>query len=298
MKKIFCYILLFALLLNLPCKPSKPKNDWIKGLAALYLLKTAIQDASGTSDYDNIKTWYSTMETLEVQVVYESGATPYYATFTNPKTGNSQYVWDIFNDNLQEMFKNRSQSITTSVPKELSSMTEISSQSKSTWTTSDITNLGKTYRTEKSTSTKGVFLVAFVNGYYSSDGSTQDTSVIGVSVSGTPYIAIFKDVITSISYSNPIEEATVGEATRIYVEQATLVHEMGHALGLVNNGVTMVTSHQDTSNGKHCSNTACVMYYANSGTSALVSYIKSFLDSGSTVMFKTYCLEDTQSYQP
>lgn len=299
MRILIGYLICIFTLINISCASNK--NDSIKNLIAFLFLRnaaaTAAQNASnaaiGISSYDNVATYYSSMTNLNVQVVYESSATPYDGTFTNPFTSQSKNVWDILDDNMKELFKNRKTSVTTTIPKTTSSMTQISSQSKTLWTINDIINLAKTYRTNTSTSTTGYFFVAFVNGYYSSDGSTQNTSVLGVNVSNTPYIVIFKQVVTSTGDSTPS-----GIATRVYVEQSTLVHEMGHALGLVNNGVSMTTSHQDTSNGKHCSNTSCVMYYANEGTSALVTFLQNYIQTGSNVMFKSDCLNDTQKYTP
>ena len=299
MKLYTAYVLLISVLLTNSCQSKS--DDSFKKLIALFFLRNAAQTAAqnaanaaaGINNYDSISTYYSTMTTLNVQVVYESGAAPYDSTFTNPFTSTTKNVWDILDDNLKELFKNRKTSVTTSVPKVLSSMTSIASQNRTLWTTADIVNLAKTYRTTTSTQTSSVFFIAFVNGYYSSDGSTQNTNVIGVQVSGTPYIAIFKQVVTSTGNATPS-----GIATRVYVEQSTLVHEMGHALGLVNNGVTMTTSHQDTSNGKHCTDTTCVMYYANEGTSALVTFLQNYIQTGSNIMFKTDCLNDTQKYSP
>ncbi len=299
MKKILGFLLLILVSLSISCKSKH--NDSTKTILAFLVLRNSAAEAArnaanaanGTSNYDSISTYYSTMTTLNVQVVYESSATPYDSSFTNPFTSTTKNVWDILDDNMKEAFKNRKTSVTTSIPKVLSSMTSISSQNKTTWTTTDIINLAKTYRTSTSTQTTGNFFVAFVNGYYSSDGSTQNTNVIGVNITGTPYIAIFKQVVTSTGSTTPS-----GIATRVYVEQSTLVHEMGHALGLVNNGVTMTSSHQDTANGKHCSDTTCVMYYANEGTSALVTFLQNYIQTGSNVMFKTDCLNDMQKYSP
>lgn len=295
MKQIITYLLILGIIFQLSCKSEK--KDSVSPLLAFLLVRSAATAASnaaaGTSSYDSISTYYSTMTTLNIQVVYESDASPYAGTFSNPFTGNTKNVWDILDDNVKEVFKNRSTSVTTSIPKTLSSMTSISSQNKTKWTVSDIISFAKTYRTSQSTQTTGNFFVAFVNGYYSSDGSSQNTNVIGVNVTNTPYIIIFKQVVSSTGDSTPS-----GTATKVYVEQSTLVHEMGHALGLVNNGVTMTSSHQDTSNGKHCTDTTCVMYYANEGTSALVTFLQNYIKTGSNIMFKTDCLNDTQKYTP
>ncbi|MEM7182003.1 MAG: hypothetical protein AAF518_13885 [Spirochaetota bacterium] len=291
---------IFLLLIILTCNTTEEED--LTPLLAFFAFQQQAASASSSSatgnTYESIQTYYSTMTNLHVEVVYESDVEPYAGTFTLPSTTpgsfETKFVWNILEDNLTEMFKNRDTSVTMDVPKTTDSMTSISSQGKSIWTISDIKSLASTYRQNTSTETDSYFFIAFVDGYYSSDGSNAETGVIGVSITGTPYIAIFKQVVDSTGDSTTIE----GQATRVYVEQATLIHEMGHALGLVNNGVSMVSDHEDTDNNKHCSNTTCVMYYANTGTSALVTFLKSYISSGSTVMLKSNCLEDTQSYKP
>jgi hypothetical protein len=80
-----------------------------------------------------------------------------------------------------------------------------------------------------------------------------------------------KDV-AGISYWNTsitilektIQSKTGGtfQASRVKVESGTLMHEMGHLLGLVNLGTNMVTPHEDAAHMSHCNNTSCLMYYA------------------------------------
>ena len=82
-----------------------------------------------------------------------------------------------------------------------------------------------------------------------SDGIQPGT--IGVSLTGTTVIAIFKDVIES---SGVRSDGIVPK----FIEQSTIVHELGHALGLVNNGVSISSDHHDADNGAHCINDICV----------------------------------------
>ncbi|MDB5278839.1 MAG: hypothetical protein JWR61_3794 [Ferruginibacter sp.] len=49
--------------------------------------------------------------------------------------------------------------------------------------------------------------------------------------------------------------------TKSRLLSTVLQHEMGHLLGLVNQGSPMQSPHRDTDNGAHCSNTNCLMYY-------------------------------------
>jgi predicted Zn-dependent protease len=52
-----------------------------------------------------------------------------------------------------------------------------------------------------------------------------------------------------------------GRVTKSRLLSTVLQHEMGHLLGLVNQGSPMQSPHKDPDNGAHCSNTHCLMYY-------------------------------------
>jgi hypothetical protein len=239
------------------------------------------------SNYDNLNTYYTTMKNLEVQVVYQSGAEPFAGVYTNPKTLTSQSIWKLFMDNINYIFTYRGQNIKYTIPTELSSMQSINEANRSSWTITDLEVLANKYRTQPSSIDTGRFFVAFLNGYFNDNG-TINQNIIGLNVSRTPYIFIFKQVITSSSAIN---------STKIFMEQSTLIHEMGHALGLVNNGVPLTTSHQDISNGKHCTNTLCVMYYANGGINGLISFLQSYLTSSSNIIIGKDCLDDIKNYK-
>jgi len=81
-----------------------------------------------------------------------------------------------------------------------------------------------------------------------------------------------------------------------YVEQSTLIHEMGHALGLVNTGLPMKTAHEDPINKHHCNDDKCVMYWTNEGSSDMVNFVKNVITSGSVIMFDAQCLRDSREY--
>lgn len=134
--------------------------------------------------------------------------------------------------------------------------------------------------------------MVFLKGYFERDGK-PDEGVIGVSLSGTTIIAMFKDVITSTG-------SNANGLVPKYVEQSTLVHEMGHALGLVNNGVVLQSEHHDKEHGAHCSNKDCVMHWLNEGKDAAVTFVQEYIKSGRSdvVLFGSQCLEDTASFKP
>ena len=52
-----------------------------------------------------------------------------------------------------------------------------------------------------------------------------------------------------------------GAPDRTKLETTILQHEMGHLMGLVNVGSPLLSDHKDNKNGKHCSNTKCLMYH-------------------------------------
>ncbi len=77
-----------------------------------------------------------------------------------------------------------------------------------------------------------------------------------------------------------------------YVEQATVVHEFGHAAGLVDNGLALASAHGDAAHPAHCTNTSCIMYWAIEGTSGAVAYVQKSLLSSSSILWGQECLDD------
>lgn len=223
----------------------------------------------------NVSALYSA-ERIVVKVYYEEGAEPY----TEGSILKLKY-WSIFQQNIKALFEGRGKSPIFTIPLILSEMTKIPSASKSKWSLDDVLNMAKTVATKDAAGTV-TFSIFFVNGL-----AKESDSILGFHISNSNTMAIFKDVI----------KKSGTEGVQIYVEQATVVHEMGHALGLVNNGLPMRTSHQDSPHGAHCTKPDCVMYYQNEGTSGLKTFVQKFInDPGNVVMFGEECLEDSIHY--
>jgi hypothetical protein len=262
----------------------------LKGiLGALGLLLAGCPSDNGSSSpppsYEKPATYFTTMTSLVVEVAYEDGAAPY--------TGSGlpgQMLWDFSRKNLEFLFQGRATVPQISVPGALADMKLLPAQHKPSWTVADILGLAGAQRTGTCTATTGDFFVVFLNGYFD-DGSGPDPNVLAVQITGTSVLALFKQALTG---------ATIGDPSYVgrYMEQSTLVHEMGHALGLVNDGLPMVVNHQDTAHGNHCTNSACVMFWMNEGATAASQFVKNYIMTGNENVFGSECLNDARLYAP
>ena len=231
----------------------------------------------------SLVTLYSTVNAINVHVAYEPNAVPFTGT-----TQNGIQFWSILESNLEALFLTRTIEPNISVPKDLSGMDTISELAQTTWTASQIVDLARNTWSLPQTSTTAELYVLFLNGDYEDNQGTINKNVIGLSVDGTPVVAVFKDVILTSGLSS---------FTEVFIEQATIIHEFGHTLGLVNNGVPMITSHEDSTHPHHCTNEDCVMFWANDSTN-LVFFINTIINSPSDILFGPECLDDTRSYRP
>lgn len=212
-----------------------------------------------------------------VEVDYAKGAAPY--------TGNLVLfgdTWGVFQANAARVFQGAGK--TLDIPTELAAMEELSDVAGAEFTVQAILDIAAAHRDTPSSGDRASFYFVWLPGYYN-DGMEVRKDVLGVSIGTTGIIAMFKPVIQSTG---------LGPGTNVekYVEQATLVHEFGHAIGLVENGLPATTAHHDAPHGAHCSNTECVMYYAIEGTSGAVEFAQKYVSSQGSILFADDCLAD------
>ena len=106
------------------------------------------------------------------------------------------------------------------------------------------------------------------------DGQFEEEGVLGVAYHGSS-VAMFKGTIRQNSKSDDQVLPTPGTLVlprERFVERAVAVHEFGHALGLVNNGIAMVRPHEMTTDPvadtpenegeKHSRSRESVMFWA------------------------------------
>lgn len=224
----------------------------------------------------NSSLYFKTTEKIVVEVFYEPGAEP----FAGNTVAGMPY-WKILEDNLKAIFQYRTNIPVIVVPKTIDDMQVLPAQNKTTWTPDDILALNVPYKKAAPSTTEAHFYIYFLKG-----SSSSSSKVIAESINGTPVIGVYKDVINANS----------GYVVQRYVEQSTIVHEMGHALGFVNNGVPMKTPHQDTAHGAHSTNPNCVMYWLNEGQADMIAFTQKLITSGNTVMWGPEVLEDAKAF--
>ncbi|HLG19374.1 MAG TPA: hypothetical protein VI895_06105 [Bdellovibrionota bacterium] len=215
---------------------------------------------------------------IRYEVDYMTGAEPFVGD-----APNGAPIWYFLRTNISALFDSTK---TVTVPTTLDDMQAIPAGGTD-YSQSDILALADTYRDHPAFE-NGVttIYVLFLDGYFVSDEKT-DSSVLGVSIGDTSVIAIFKPAITAGTFATLF----VGK----FVEQSVLIHESGHALGLVNNGLALTSAHQDAEHGAHCTNDRCVMYYLNEGIADLVEFLQQVKLDGDTVIFGDECLNDAHA---
>ncbi len=215
-----------------------------------------------------------------VKVVYEVGATPY--------TGNigitANDTWDITKSSFQAVFQNHTGRVIT-VPSLASGFTQIPDKSKTSWTTSELIALGTSVSPASLvTNNKATVTVIFLNGLFEGN-----TGTLGVHFSGYGFAFVFKDVVAGVGGT---------AADQRYVEQATVVHEIGHLIGLVNNGVPLTSSYEDPAHLRHSTNTSCVMYWTVESSTTILSFLTNNILAARLNLFEAEALNDGRAYHP
>lgn len=207
-----------------------------------------------------------------------------YAAGAEPFTRSSLITrdpWELFRVNFERVLLQGTAGRRLVYPSSLSAMQKLTDANGADFTTEQILNLAAKHRTQASTKTRPTFYALWLNGYYRDD-SGQRRDVLGVSIGETSVMALFKPVIGS-------------GASAQYVEQTTLIHELGHALGLVNNGIVALSPHHDQAHGAHCTNADCVMYWLNESPSELSAFVQRSVLAEDKVLFGKECLADVDA---
>ena len=124
---------------------------------------------------------------------------------------------------------------------------QIAASNKTILTLAEIVNIEKNNRVIFTSPGSIAIHILITNGYYTTT-STFATSYWNTST------CIFGQAISDNSDSP-------GLVTRTRLVSTVLQHEVGHLLGLVNQGSPMLQNHKDSDHGAHCNNPVCLMFY-------------------------------------
>jgi len=215
----------------------------------------------------------SSTSSLTVNVVYETGADPYVGGLNL-----SNDTWDITRDSFEGLLPNK----TIEYPSQLSEMVSISSQMKSSWSASELVSVGNTHAPVLKVGDKANLTVVFVRGLLD-----NNSNILGVHVTGTRFVFVFKDVVESVGGTDDQQK---------YVEQATVVHELGHLIGLVDNGVPQATDHEDGEHPHHTSNDECVMFWAVENPNQILLLLNNIITSNQLDLFEDEVKNDVSTY--
>lgn len=219
-------------------------------------------------------------ERVVIEVDVQDGAEPF--------TGATVYgdTWDLTVENLAALL---SDDLELVVPRSLDEMGALDDVPQGDLSSAEIIALADAHRDEDADDDVAAgtarYHVLFVDRFFEQDGERR-ANVLGVSIGATRIVAMFKPVIGDGG------ALLLGDGVDRFVEQATMVHELGHALGLVNNGLEMQREHQDEANGAHCDNDACVMFFLNEGFEDAVGFARDALLRGDRILFDGDCLDD------
>ncbi len=146
---------------------------------------------------------------------------------------------------------------------------------KTEFTIEDVNDLEAQYRDTYWHDTTMVLYFLYLNGHSDYDDEEAGTAVVGYAYHGTS-MAIFMETVNAKA-----------AALRPVLLKTVTVHEFGHQLGLVDNGIPMQVAHDDPEHPPHCDNSKCMMYWLNNGLSLLANLV-----SGEIPDFDDNCLLD------
>lgn len=221
-------------------------------------------------------------KTIELEVDYARGSEP--ATGVIPGVGAD--AWTLFATNATRIFAKASPK-TLKVPSTLDEMEAIDVGGE-TFTEDEVLAIADRHRSQRSAGANASFYAVWLPGFLADDHGPKP-DVLGVAIGATGVIAMFKGAIARTA-------ASAGPGFQpALLEQFTLLHEFGHAVGLVDNGIQPASPHRDTSHGAHCTNPACAMYHANEGIAAALTFSRR-ITAGDEILLGPECLEDIDHF--
>ncbi len=261
----------------------------VLGTGALAVVMVGVGCGDAATDPVPNEVWSSTVKNVVFEVDYVEGAEPYSASKTGPLGHVEGIGFALFRTNIERLLQGRGKTIT--IVDSLAALEKLSDVSGADFTKQQILDIAARHRDSQPTADTVVVYVVWLPGYLN-DGTTVRTDVLGASFGDAGVIGMFYPVIAS-----QVGDAQLPVAKARLMEQATLVHETAHALGLVDRGVALTSPHRDAeaSHGRHCDNAQCIMHYTLESITTVKAFVEGVAADGSTVVFDDACLADADA---
>lgn len=223
--------------------------------------------------------WSPAVRRIVVEVSYGPNATPY--TGNVPTIGD---VWTVFRTNASRLFRNARKTLV--IPTSLAAMQRIEVTGRE-FTVSDLLAISRRVRRTPVATDTAIIQVLVLDGWFR-DASGVRTNLLGGHLDNTGVIVLFRPVIASTGATG---QAFIPKV----VEQTTLVHEFGHAVGMVDNGLEANAASPDLEHRHHCTSSRCVMNAWYEGSAAAVSFVERFAMTRDPVLYGPECLADADA---
>lgn len=237
-------------------------------------------DAGSTGPRPTTTLFAASIKNVTVEIDYAVGAEPYFGTvkdFGDP--------WGLFDTATTTVFDGKKK---VTFPRTLAKMEKLDDVPAKNFSNADILAIAAAHKTEQEFADNVNFYVVFLNGYWLDEAGAEQKDVLGVSIGATNVIALFKPAISTPAM-NPTPPLP-------FVEQIALIHNFGHAVGFVDNGVPVGEAnkaHIDVDNGgHHCTNAKCAMSFAAERASGAASLALVTVRKPGDPLIGNECLSD------
>jgi len=263
-------------------------------LLTLYSCTTLSLDPTEASSAHPVLSKAHTASYVKIHCYYQPNAQPY--------TGIKDIALEAMSfleSNLTELVENWPGSPQLIIPKDLTEMTEIAPATKNGYSNADVYTIALENHFESQSEDTLHFCILFLDAFFSQN-DTIKSSVIGVHLKTTNILALFKKTYSPLQVVLPSDlidqKYYVESFGPVFAEQSIIVHELGHAFGLVDLGIEAISDHHDHNNPGHCTNKSCIMYYKQSAWLSLFLRYKNIGDNESRILFGDECRRDIRAF--
>jgi hypothetical protein len=165
------------------------------------------------------------------------------------------------------------------------------------WSLSEIKGLEATHRDHFSGGDTVALYFLIVDGHSISD--TEDAVKLATAYSSTSVVVYSKTLDKVIADAlDTVTNPQISKHLMAAMYSSTLVHEVGHLMGLVGIEIPMVEDHVDPNAPGHDADVTCVMSALNE-TRAIAAYVTESLNKNQEhlTLFCNHCLNDIRSFQ-